>query len=659
MSFFHTLRPLALGLMVLPAFLSAGAQEKLTGTPIGTNRGYDYSQGKEVENIQGRAFDGDLNTYFATYDRSFTWVGLDLGKQFVITKVGWCPRNDQLGPDRVDLGIFEGANSPDFMDAVPIYMVKEKSEVKKMSYGTVDCSKGFRYVRWVSTSDARCNIAELEFYGVEGAGDDSHLYQITNLPTVCINTVNAEIPYDKENDITSNVIIINDGKVNVEASGGVRERGNGSRQFPKKPWRIKFDKKQKVLDAPSKAKKWTLINNYGDKTLMRNIVAFEIARRAGMTYVPFCQPVDVIMNGEYKGCYQLCDQVEVNPGRVDITEMTPEDTEGDALKGGYLIEVDAYANQEPEQSWFTSEHGTPVTIKSPKDDEIQPVQKKFITDFFNKFENGLYADDYKTKNPLYFDIFDLDSFLQYFIVSELVGNTDSFWSTYMYKDRNSEKFFTGPLWDIDLGFDNDSRTYPISTTAAYNFLSLTSVSSIAGNMRNNVRRIVVDNEYNRERMSELWSIARDKQGLDAKSLEEYIDKTSKLLRLSQELNFRRWPILNEKVHMNPVALGSFTAEVSRLKSYLSARLEQLDDRKLMRYNAQYSAVKTISSEETGNQLTIQLIGSAVNVSEDVTYTIHTVAGANIFNGKGTSQDLPAGMYIVTAKGYKPYKLVIR
>ena len=59
--------------------------------------------------------------------------------------------------------------------------------------------------------------------------------------------------------------------------------------------------------APAKEKKWTLINNYGDKTLMRNILAFEVSRRVGLGYTPFCHPVDVIVNGEYRGCYQLCD----------------------------------------------------------------------------------------------------------------------------------------------------------------------------------------------------------------------------------------------------------------------------------------------------------------------------------------------------------------
>lgn len=636
---------------------TASASPKLTGTPIGTVEGFDYATWQVVDNIQSRAFDGNLNTAFATNERSYTWVGLDLGEPHIITKVGWAPRQEDLGLARVNLGIFQGANSPDFMDAVPIYMVKENGKLGEISYADVNCSRGFRYVRWVSTSDARCNIAELEFYGEPGVGDDSRMYQLTNLPTVCINTEDCIIPFDKETDIESNVIIIADGKVNVSATGGVRERGNGSRTFPKKPWRIKFDKKQKVLNAPAKAKKWTLINNYGDKTLMRNIVAFEIARRVGMDYVPFCQPVDVIMNGEYKGCYQLCDQVEVNPGRVELTEMTPEDIEGEALTGGYLIEIDAYADQEPEQSWFKSTRAIPVTIKSPKDDEIQPVQKDYIKNYFQQWETGVYAADYKTENPGYFSIFDIDSFLQYFIVSELTGNTDSFWSTYMHKDRGESKFYTGPVWDVDLGFENDTRTYPIAQTSANNFLSLTWNSSVAGNMRSMVRRIVVDNPYNRERLAKAWSIARDTKDLQANTLNAFIDRWAETLDESQTLNFRRWPILSECVHQNPVALGSYEAEVARLKAYLTARLDQLDGAQLMGYDAKYAEMTGVADTYTGVEYRVE--GRTITASGDASFKVLTPSGLTLFTGRGTTPELPSGLYIVVTDGGCPAKLLLR
>ena len=127
---------------------------KLTGTIIGTQYSVDYDNGNAKSttvNTKNNVFDGNFNTYFASYDRSRTWVGLDLGEKHVITKVGYSPRKTQGG--RVELAVIEGANQPDFSDALPIYMIKSAASEGVMHYGQVDCSRGFRYVRYVSPYD--------------------------------------------------------------------------------------------------------------------------------------------------------------------------------------------------------------------------------------------------------------------------------------------------------------------------------------------------------------------------------------------------------------------------------------------------------------------------------------------------------------------------
>ena len=538
------------------------ADDKLTGTVIGTLESVDYSNTSAPSltvNTRDCAFDGDLKTFFASYERSYTWTGLDLGTPHVITRVGWSPRNDSQGEKRVLLGVFEGANREDFMDALPLYVIGEKGTIGTVSYADVNCSRGFRYVRYVGPSDARCNIAELEFYGYAGEGDDSHLYQVTNLPTVTIHTLNGEIPYDKEHDIVSQLTIISDnGTKLLSEPGGTRERGNASRDFPKKPWRIKFDKKQNVLDAPAKAKKWTLINNYGDKTLMRNLLAFELSHRMGMSYTPYGTAVDVLMNGEYKGCYQLCDQIDINKNRVPITEMTPEDNDGDALTGGYLIEVDAYANKET--SWFNSNKGNPVTIKSPDDNEITPQQSQYIKNYFNTMEQQ------------WSTYLDLNSFLRHFLVGELSGNTDTYWSVYMYKERNDSKLYTGPVWDFDLAFNNDKRIYPVNQKTDYIYRS---GGSCAGKMKTFVDNIVVSNNAAKQQLLQIWDEVRQ-AGLTETNVVSFIDDWEQQLQQSQRLNFLRWPILSQRVHQNPQALGSYAKEVDVVRQYMKERIAWMD-----------------------------------------------------------------------------------
>lgn len=634
---------IVLASLMFPTLMTAG--EKLTGTPIGTVDGYDYEKGQVAKNIQGRAFDGDLNTYFATNARSYTWVGLDLGTPHIIDKVGWSPRNDGLGPQRVQLGVIQGANQEDWLDAVPLYIITEKGTIGKMDYTNVNVSKGFRYVRFVSTSDSRCNIAELEFYGTEGEGDNSNLFQVTNLPTVCINTLNAQEPYDKEHDITSNIIIINEHETYVDKPGTVRERGNASRSFPKKPWRIKFDKKQQVLpDAPAKCKKWTLINNYGDKTLMRNLVAFEIARRLDMKFVPYAHAVDVILNGEYKGCYQLCDQVEVNPGRVEITEMEPTDISGDALTGGYLVEVDAYAYDEPKGEWFTTKgKNIPVTIKSPDPGITQ--QYNYIKSYFENIESRVFSNtDIKGGTNDYRNIFDVESFLRHFMVGELSGNTDTYWSTYMYKDRGDDKIYTGPVWDFDIAFDNDNRTYPINNIKN-TYLYDSGKASAANQMREFVNRIIKNDSRTKDDIKHIWSLARNDNNLTYESLEKYIDDKATELDASQKLNFVRWPIMNEWVHQNPVLSGSYTAEVKRVKDYLKGRLPILD--KLMGYDSTISDIKNITTAE--GKIMPVVNGNKIYLKENISFEVFNAGGNKVFNGTGSTHELPSGIYIVKAK----------
>ena len=481
------------------------------------------------------------------------WRGYDLGEAHVITKVTYIPNTNA----NVQLGVIEGANNSDFSDALPLALIREKTAAGTERTLTVNCSRAFRYVRYVSPANTQCNLTSLVFYGWKGKGDDSQFCQLTNLPTVVINTQNAQEVTSKENYINSNVYIIsNEGKRLFTAlQTGIRGRGNASWSFPKKPYRIKFAEKRRVLDSPSTDKSWTLINNYGDKTLMRNILAFEVSRRVGMVYTPFCEPVDVIMNGEYQGCYQLCDQVEVGSGRVPA-------------KNGYMVEIDAYAYGE--QVYFYSGKGIPVTVKYPKDDDITTEQLNFIKNYWKQMEAAMFGSNYKDQANGYRKYIDLDSFLRNFIVGEFCGNTDTYWSVNMYKDAADGVLFTGPVWDYDLAFENDNRTYPINNLDDFIYAKAGSVA--ADNVRVMVNRIVKNDPAARARLVELW----DQYKPALADLNDYVDQTAALLNESQELNFIRWPILKKYVHQNPQVSGTYDGEVKVVKNYITGRLERFD-----------------------------------------------------------------------------------
>ena len=568
-------------LLLMPCLsLNGTAQDTLlTGSVIGTEESVDYETGEAstTVNTAADAFDGDLSTFFASYERSKTWVGLDLGEPHVITRVGWSPREGSLGPKRVLLALFEGANSPDFMDGVPLYLIDKEGTVGTMSYADVNVSRAFRYVRYIGPADARCNIAEVAFYGHAGEGDDTQFYQLTNLPTVSFHTADNIDPYDKVNEITSSfTIIYADGTMIQEETGTSRLRGNASMSFPKKPYRIKLDSKKHMfknsdMRSPAKARKWTLINNYGDKSLMRNLVSFEVSRRLKMPYTPWCKPVDVIVNGEYKGCYQLTDQITIDKERVNITEMEPTDIEGEALTGGYLLELDGYAYQEA--SMFTSAAGSPVTIKSPDENDIVPEQAEYIRREFNLMEAKILASNFDDPVLGYRSKLDEKSLQSYWLVEELTGNPDAFHSCYISKDRGVDKLRVETVWDFDLAFDNDSRFYPNRDYGDY--LSL--ARGGAGNSRSLLKRIFTDQAFC-DSLRAMWETARQEWGITEESLIAYIDSTAQELQQSQRLNFMRWPILNSVQHLNPRVAGTYEGEVEYLREYIRERIPFLDQR---------------------------------------------------------------------------------
>lgn len=606
----------------------------LTGTPIGSPA-VDYNTGhvSTTENQPSDAFDGDKNTFYASFERSYTWVGLDLGKQYVITRAGWSPRNDGVGPERVVLGIIEGANRSDFLDAVPLYIIDKQGVIGEMHYADIEVSKGFRYVRYVGPNDKRCNIAELEFYGHEGEGDESKFYLPSGIPVVIMNTVNAEEPYDKVNNIPSYVRIIDTDNSYVMDTATTRLRGNASLNFEKKPYRIKFESKQKPLDAPAKAKKWTLISNYGDKTLMRNLLAFHISEVMGMPYTPYGRAVDVVLNGEYKGCYQLCDQIEVNKSRVNIDEMETSDISGENLTGGYLWEIDAYAYEE--KSWFNSKNNIPVTIKSPDEDDITPEQSKYVEDFFNAMEADVYGNHFAHPDNGWRRLLDAETFLKHFLIGELSGNTDTYWSVYQYKKRGEQKAYTGPVWDFDIAFDNDYRTYPLNNKTEFVCFD---GGSVAGSMGDFVDRVILQDSQTMPELRKIWDKARH-NGIDAVSLCAWIDSIANEIDRAQTLTFMRWNILNSKEHMNPVARGSFAAEVAYLKEFVTKRVEWMDKR------LGYTYVPADPADVQSPTLQSQLL-----------VAVWDVMGRMIYTGREMPQ-LQPGMYIIQENGKTEIKLI--
>ena len=523
------------------------------------------------------AFDDNASTYYSTSADKMQWVGLDLGEPYVITRVGYTPAPGYQGADRMLLSLFEGANSPDFMDALPLHLISQKPANGTATTADVNVSRGFRYVRYVGGAGSYCNIAELEFYGHAGVGDDSQFYQITNLPTLSIHVQDNILPVNRGEDFESqSVLIYEDGTMIQEYPILFRVRGNYSATHENKAFRFKYNdgKSHHIMkdgknESPVKAKKWVLINSYRDKTLMRNPVAWAMSKRAEMQWTPWSQVVDLVVNGDYHGTYTFADHVDVHSGRIDITDMIENDIDEETITGGYYVEVDNNASREP--YWFNSSHGNPISIHEPDEDIIQPEQYQYIKDTWNNMENVVFSSDYTDPEKGLRSVVDTETFLRYFLTSEFNGNTDMLCQVFLYKERGDDHFYTGPVWDADLALENDQTTYPANERMDWTYKVRDT-----GNWTQFVGRVLSDPTVFAD-LQEMWAKLRKKGAFEPKDLAADVDSIRAEVRASANLNFIRWPYLNQWLSLNPAVPGSWEAEVDRVRDYVYNRVAWMDE----------------------------------------------------------------------------------
>jgi hypothetical protein len=226
----------------------------------------------------------------------------------------------------------------------------------------------------------------------------------------------------------------------------IRGRGNTSWIYPKKPYALKLDKKASLLGMP-KHKRWCLLSNWSDKTLMRNHISFAVAQATDMAWTPRGQYVELFLNGEHLGNYYLCEQIRVDENRVNIDEMEATDIDGDALTGGYLMELDTYFD---EVNKFRSPlKNLPYNFKSPDEEVLQPEQFAYMSGFIESLETALY-DDEAFATGAWEVYLDAETWADMFLVQEIAGNWEPNHpkSFYVYKPRLG-KLKAGPAWDFD------------------------------------------------------------------------------------------------------------------------------------------------------------------------------------------------------------------
>ena len=387
--------------------------------------------------------------------------------------------------------------------------------------------------------------------------------QLTNLPSIFITTTNKQPVVDKVNWVPGKIIIkSNDSTEVLNMSTEIRGRGNSTWNMPKKPYRIKLGSKTNLLNLPAKEKNWVLLANYADKTLIRNAVAFKISNIIGLKFSPSARFADLTLNDQFLGNYMITDQLEVNPLRVDIDIPLVTDTLQPSISGGYFLEIDGFAADEP--LWFTTDKGLKITVKTPDSDKIVPAQLNYIKNYIADFENRLFSENYKDPITGYRSKVDTTSLVNWYLGCELTGNSDSFWSTYIYKKRADEKLYFGPMWDYDIAFNNNNRLGDVTEKL---------MSQVAFSPRTWIEQLLTDKWF-QEAVWRRWQEIESNNLLG--TLNTYINDTQTLINTSQQNNFKLWNILNTRVYNETYLFSTYGEGVDYLKTYLSKRIAFLN-----------------------------------------------------------------------------------
>ena len=339
----------------------------------------------------------------------------------------------------------------------------------------------------------------------------------------------------------------------------IRCRGNGSLSVGgntgKYPYKIKFDKSVNPFDlGEGKAKDWVLLAHVGEHTMLRNYAAKLLGDLMdGIPYSPNARLVNVYLNDEYIGVYELSETVEVQENRVNI------DDSRDSRLNGFLVEMDNYDSEE-----YVWVDGRQFSVKS----DINNIEQlDYIETYLERVNDAIYMNDEKKLASLV----DMNSLVDMYILQEYAKNIDAGWSSFfLYRDTKGKLFFAPP-WDFDLAFGNDDRL----DHGSYEDLYVG--TGRPGFMQNHEWFIrLYSYDWFRALVSERWKEVS--QDLIPQLIKAVRQMGETILPDMQE-NYERWDFLGKKLHQEPeilASLPSYEAHLTYLIQWMSRRQSFLD-----------------------------------------------------------------------------------
>ena len=358
-----------------------------------------------------------------------------------------------------------------------------------------------------------------------------------------------------EDDIDEN------GNTNLE----IKVRGNSTADANKRPYRLKFAKKSNSTDGKAhkhdllgygNAKRnWVLLANAMDHSMLRNALTYHIGKAVGLPFCPGYKFVDLVINNEYRGTYQVSDHCEADADRINVNENT-----------GWYVEFQSREDMCDYPMCFTD--GMMMNIKNPEPDDendadqcaaiINPIKDWFLNSWKKGFGSGFTNPEtgWRAYN-------DEETLVKFWIATELTGDHDGVMSVKAYREADG-KLCWGPLWDKDLAYGNYSEMAdPDGRLVAdpqnnNGWLIRTFFTDVLAKDPEFMTRV-------KETMDKLVSSKIEE------TLLSKIDEMADVVRESEKMNYEVWK--NKPQGFPQIdGLANYQAYVDQLKEWLSTRI---------------------------------------------------------------------------------------
>ncbi len=528
-------------------------------------------------------------------------------------------------------------------------------------------------------------------------------FNSSNLPIVILNTSGKKI--QDEPKITAQMKIVYNGEgernsiddASFDYNGyiGIELRGNSSLSFNQKQYTLETrDASGQNLDAPllgmPAENDWVLYAPYNDYSLIRNVLAYNLWNQMGY-WAPRTKMVELVLNDDYQGVYVLTETIKKDDNRLNISKLNPIDTSGIELTGGYIMRVDI-SNNDDDLTFDSKVKGIgTVSNKTvswlhhyPKSDEIHPLQTEYIRKYIDTVELLIQSPEYTDPINGYSKYIEVQSFVDYFIHSELALNADGYKrSAYFYKEKLKDdgtggKLNAGPVWDYNLAFGIcNFCNGNVPDSWGYEGCETNPTPAMW-------TRLLQDKEFADE-VKCTYKGMRDNI-FSEQYLYDFIDSYALVLQEAQARHFAKWDELlgnsggfpfgggmwggGGDLWFNAYNVESYEEEIQVLKKWISDRLAFLDE------NLPGECLVSDNEIEMADQIRIYpnpvtetlYIESAVTLTSISVYNMSgSVMSSTEVNGKtnivlSTMSNLPGGIYfleMVTEEGVRFSRKVVK